>query len=115
MKVRNLQLQIEGIVRLMHPGAGMGVEFTQHTEAQRARVQEFIQALVNAAGAIPDLQVRPDAIDSAAQFSSESLARELEDPLLVLFHTRTDLSPEDFHAELRKQRGAPEEAALAQC
>ncbi|PYV50057.1 MAG: hypothetical protein DMG98_28540, partial [Acidobacteria bacterium] len=27
MRVRQLELQIEGIVRVMHPGSGMGVEF----------------------------------------------------------------------------------------
>jgi hypothetical protein len=35
MKLQALELQIEGIVRLMHPGTGMGVEFTQHTSSQK--------------------------------------------------------------------------------
>lgn len=112
MKVDNLELQIEGIVRVMHPGAGMGVEFTRHTDEQRARVQRFIQLLVNSEAAIPDLQVRPDAIDSSAQFSSADLIEESDDPLLTLFNSRAELAPEQFHAELRKQRGAPEQAGV---
>src|SRR6185369_12458653 len=47
MRVGELKLQIEGIVRVMHPGLGMGVEFAQHTSAQQTRVGEFIQTLVN--------------------------------------------------------------------
>src|SRR5256886_4180072 len=40
MKVRQLELQIEGIVRVMHPSTGMGVEFMQRTSSQQSRVQE---------------------------------------------------------------------------
>jgi len=113
MKVKDLELQVEGIVRVMHPGAGMGVEFTQHTSTQRSRVEEFIQTLVNTEGAVPDLEVRPDAIDnSAAAFSSERMGSDHGDPLLSLFRTRAELSADAFQAELRKQRGMPEEVRV---
>ena len=113
MKVKDLELQVEGIVRVMHPGAGMGVEFTQHTSTQRSRVEEFIQTLVNTEGAVPDLEVRPDAIDnSAAAFSPERMGSDHGDPLLSLFRTRAELSADAFQAELRKQRGMPEEVRV---
>ena len=106
MKVGGLSLQIEGIVRVMHADAGMGVEFTQRTSAQKARVEQFIQTLVNTTGAVPDLQVRPDAIDNSADvYSAWKLPGDHADPLLSLFRTKSDLSTELFQAELRKQRG----------
>ena len=110
MKVGELELQIEGIVRIMHPGAGMGVEFNQHTSTQKARVEEFIQTLVTTTGAVPDLQVRPDSIDnSPSTFSSEKIGDDHGDPLLSLFRVKSELPVELFQAELRKQRGMPAE------
>jgi DNA-binding response OmpR family regulator len=110
MKVGELELQAEGLVRIMHPGAGMGVEFTQRTAAQRAKVEEFIQTLVNTTGAVPDLQVKPDAIDnSAGAFSSWQNPSEPNDPLLSLFHAQAEAPADIFVAELRKQRGTPAE------
>ena len=110
MKVREMELQIEGIVRVMHADAGMGVEFTQHTSPQRTRVEEFIQTLVNTTGAVPDLQVKPDAIDnSPGAFASQETEADLGDPLLSLFRAKSELPAELFQAELRKQRGMPAE------
>lgn len=106
MKTGELTLQIEGIVRVMHPGSGMGVEFTQHTSSQRTKVEEFIQALVNNTGAIPNLVVRPDSIDNSAEaYSAWQIAADTTDPLLSLFRTKTDLPTDVFQLELRKQRG----------
>jgi hypothetical protein len=97
--------EIEGIVRVMHPGEGMGVEFTRHSPAARAQVEQFIQILVNTAGAVPEIQVLPDAIDnSPSRFSQEQSGSDYADPLLSLFRNKADLPQEDFHAELRKQR-----------
>ena len=112
MKVGQLALGVEGLVRVMHPGTGMGLEFTQNTAVQRAKVEEFIQALINSAGAVPDLQVRPDAIDnSAVAISSWEIADEA-DPLLSLFHSKAEAPAEVFYSELRKQRGAPAETSV---
>jgi hypothetical protein len=109
MKVRDQELQIEGIVRIMHSGAGMGLEFTQYTSGQKARVEQFIQTLVNTTGAVPDLQVKPDSIDnSPSTFSSEQIGDDHGDPLLSLFRAQADLPMELFHVELRKQRGVAE-------
>ena len=113
MKVGEAKLQVEGIVRVMHPGGGMGIEFTQHTATQKTRVGEFIQTLVNNSGVVPDLQVRPDTIDNSAEaFSSGKLGGDWSDPLLALFHTKADVATEIFHAEMRRQRGAPEEVGV---
>jgi hypothetical protein len=105
MKVGELVLQIEGIVRVMHSGAGMGVEFTQQTKMQKIKVEEFIQALVNTEGAVPDLQVRPDSIDNSAS-SEWEIAPDSTDPLLSLFLTKAEVDAESFQVELKRQRGA---------
>ena len=110
MKVEKLSLQIEGIVRAMHNGAGMGVEFTQQTAAQKSRVEGFIQALVATEGAIPELQVRPDSIENGNQPDWE-IADDSADPLLTLFRTKADLDAESFQTELRRQRGTEAEEA----
>jgi hypothetical protein len=112
MKVGELTVETEGIVRLMHPGTGMGVEFTKNTSLQKARVEDFIRTLVSTTGAVPDIEVKPDAIDNSSDaYSFWQLPDERVDPLLSLF--RTDLPPDLFHMELRKQRGAPSETAAA--
>ena len=112
MKVRDLELQVEGLVRVMHSGTGMGVEFTRKTPAQQSKVEQFIQTLINTSGAIPDLQVQPDTIDNSEEafLWPENLAEP--DPLLTLFHERADAPTEEFLVELRKQRGAPAEAVV---
>jgi hypothetical protein len=111
IKIRDLEVQVEGIVRVMHSEAGMGVEFTQHTPAHRTKVQDFIQTLVSTSGAIPDVQVRPDTIDNSAEaIASESLGGEQGDPLLSLFQTKTKLPLDLFQSELHKQRGTTREA-----
>jgi DNA-binding response OmpR family regulator len=113
MKVGELALQVEGLVRVMHPGAGMGLEFTQNTPTQRAKVEEFIEALINSTGAVPDLQVKPDAIDnSAATLSSWKVSADEADPLLSLFHSKAEAPAEVFYSELRKQRGVPAETGV---
>jgi DNA-binding response OmpR family regulator len=113
MKVGTLELQVEGLVRVMHSASGMGVEFTQKTAAQRSKVEEFIRTLTNTSGAIPDLQVKPDAIDNSAEAFSSGLADvDQLDPLLSLFHARVEAPTEEFLAELKKQRGVPAEAGV---
>ncbi|GAC1437733.1 MAG: hypothetical protein NVS1B11_27360 [Terriglobales bacterium] len=105
MRVSEMEVRVEGIVRVMHPETGMGVEFTQRTEAQKYHVEEFIRALTNSGGAVPELMVEPDCIDNSVLTPTENSLEHLEDPLLGLF-LRTELSPNDFHRELRKQRGS---------
>jgi hypothetical protein len=63
---------------------------------------------------VPDIEVKPDTIDNSSDaYSFWQLPDERIDPLLSLFRTKTDLPPEVFQTELRKQRGVPVEAAAA--
>src|SRR5260370_39908965 len=85
MKAGALAIQVEGIVRVMHPGVGMGVEFTQPTLAQKARVEDLILTLVNTTGAVPELQVRPHPICiRSAAYSREASDGEQRDALVSL-------------------------------
>ena len=114
MKVGELVVETEGIVRLMHPGTGMGVEFTKNTSVQKARVEDFIRTLVSTTDVVPDIDVKPDTIDNSTDaYSFWQLPDERIDPLLSLFRTKTDLPSEVFQMELRRQRGVPAEAAAS--
>jgi c-di-GMP-binding flagellar brake protein YcgR len=104
MRVGQLQVKAEGVVRVMHPEIGMGVEFTQKTKQQREHVENFIQALMKSNGSLPDLLVEPEGLE--VEGNSPALPKEeVDDPLVELFHTKATLSVEAFQTELRKQRG----------
>lgn len=112
MRVSDLELQTEGIVRVMHPGTGMGVQFAFKNGEDSGRLEHFIQTLVSTTGAIPEVEVKPDTIDnSPGAFAEQQNAGENGDPLLGLFCMGTELPPDDFQAELKKQRGAAEAAS----
>jgi CheY-like chemotaxis protein len=110
MKVRELELQTEGIVRVMHPGSGMGVQFTEENDRESKRVENFIRTLVSTEGAVPEVEVKPDSIDNSPEaFAEQQTGGDQSDPLLSLFHIGSQLPAVEFYSELRKQRGAPQE------
>lgn len=104
MRVGNLQVKAEGVVRVMHPDMGMGVEFTQKTKQQREHVETFIQALMKSNGALPDLLVEPEGLETEGN-TKPILKPDVDDPLVELFQTKSTLSVDAFQIELRKQRG----------
>jgi CheY-like chemotaxis protein len=104
MRVPELQVQAEGVVRVMHPEAGMGVEFTQKTTQQRSHVEKFIQALTNSSGVLPDLLVEPEGFDAGEPLVTTPSVEEMEDPLLDLFRRKAELTTEAFMLELHRQR-----------
>ena len=114
MGVAELQMQVQGVVRVLHPEVGIGVEFTQKTAQQRDRVHKFIEGLMNSKGTGPDLLVEPDGLESdnaeAASASSTSVD-DVEDPLIELFQKKADLTAEAFQSELRRQRRSTPEVA----
>jgi CheY-like chemotaxis protein len=110
MKVRELEVHLEGIVRVMHPGAGMGAQFTPQAPREKKKVEDFIQALVNTDGAIPEIAVEPDSIDnSSAAFFVQHMESDHDDSLLSLLRTGAEFPQEEFRAELRRQRRSPGE------
>ena len=114
MRLKRLESRVEGVVRVMHPEVGMGVEFTRTTNQQRKHLEEFIHALKNHKGAQPEMVVEPEGMNDAEPVSSPASAMDdLDDPLLELFHRNTDFTTESFLSELRKQRNSPPLAAQA--
>ncbi len=110
MRIKQLQVQAEGVVRVMHPEVGMGVEFTQKTTQQREHVEKFIQTLTSSGGAVPELLVAPEGFDTAELPAPETNVDEPYDPLLDLFRNKAELDTEPFLTELRKQRRSESES-----
>ncbi len=106
MRAGEHQLRVEGVVRVMHPETGMGVQFTQTTAEQRHHVERFLETLMKSGNLLPELMVEPEGLESALGDGPQKSQTdgELEDPLLELFQQKASLPPELFLHELRKQR-----------
>jgi CheY-like chemotaxis protein len=106
LRAAGMEIHTEGLVRVMHPGHGMGIEFPGRTEEQRQSVGEFIAFLTGQPGADPQLETSPrslvaNPIDLNQASGEES---EVEDPLLELLRTGNTLEEEEFLTELHRQR-----------
>jgi c-di-GMP-binding flagellar brake protein YcgR len=108
MRAAEVEVRAQGVVRVMHPDKGMGVEFTQTTPEHRAVLEKFLGVLTGNRTLSPELLVEPDGLERDS--NPKSRPADLEDPLLQLFYGESP-SPEEFHEALRKQRGAPAVAA----
>jgi len=105
MRAAKLESRVEGLVRVMHPEIGMGVEFARTSQQQCECLEKFIHVLKRKNGVQPELVVEPDGMNDAETVGPEPLALDdLEDPLLDLFRRNTDFTAESFLSELRKQR-----------
>src|SRR5207245_1127263 len=62
LRAADLELHTNGIVRVMHPGHGMGVEFASRTSEQRSQVERFIEFLISQSDVTPQLCVAPKCI-----------------------------------------------------
>jgi len=106
LKLSNMEVQCEGVVRVMHPGLGMGIVFASHTQEQRDQVHRFIDFLTSRPGTAPELQVLPgtSGIMTVSDDVLDIGSNEYDDPLLELLHNHENLSQEEFLGELRNQR-----------
>jgi len=118
LKTEELEVHTEGMVRVAHPGHGMGVEFPCRTAEQRAQVGSLINFLRRGSAAPPELNISPRAlVADLTEFEpavppQEQSAEDLEDPLLELLRRGASLQQDDFLSELRQQRN-PEGVASA--
>jgi len=110
LKLSNMEVQCEGVVRVMHPGLGMGIVFASHTQEQRDQVHRFIDFLTSRPGTAPELQVLPgtSGIMTVSDDVLDTGSNEFEDPLLDLLHNHENLSQDEFLGELRQQRRTAE-------
>jgi CheY-like chemotaxis protein len=105
LKVASMEVQAEGVVRVMHPSQGMGIEFASKTAEQREQVHRFIDFLSSRPGSTPELQVLPGTSSADMLGGTTRMAdEEFEDPLLELLRDHESLSQEEFLVELRQQR-----------
>ena len=106
LKAEDMEIHADGVVRIMHPGSGMGLEFPSRTEEQRETVTKFIEFLASRPGTTPELLISPRSMTADEnQFQSSGGAEDtLDDPLLELLRNGPALSQEEFLAELRRQR-----------
>jgi CheY-like chemotaxis protein len=106
LRAAGLEIHAEGLVRVMHPAHGMGIEFPARTEEQRKNVADFIEFLTGQPGATPQLEISPRALVANAVDLSPAKDEEnsAEDPLLELLRAGNVLDEEEFLADLHRQR-----------
>jgi CheY-like chemotaxis protein len=110
LRTEEIAVHTEGLVRVTHPGEGMGVEFPSRTPEQRANVGNLIGLLRSSPQSMLDLIVSPRSLRAdLTQFQpgtelKSDAADEIEDPLLELLQRGPALDQDDFLIELRRQR-----------
>jgi CheY-like chemotaxis protein len=106
LRTAGMEIHTEGLVRVMHPGRGMGIEFPARTEEQRKSVGEFIEFLTGQPGVTPQLETSPRSLVANAVDLNQSggAATDAEDPLLELLRNGNALDEESFLVELHRQR-----------
>jgi c-di-GMP-binding flagellar brake protein YcgR len=112
MRAAGVELRAQGVVRIMHPDRGMGVEFTQNTREHRAALEKFLNVLTENRTLLPELFVEPEGLEVESHRTA-AVNSDIEDPLLQLFYGEP-VSAEAFHEALRKQRAIPAVVASAQ-
>jgi len=108
LKAAGMEIHTEGLVRVMHPAHGMGIEFPARTEEQRKSVGEFIDFLTKQPGATPELEISPRALRASPEelnATTES-GSENDDPLLELLRSGETLEQVDFLEDLHRQRNS---------
>jgi DNA-binding response OmpR family regulator len=103
LRVDGVELQAQGLVRVMHPSRGMGIEFAAHASE---RAENFIQFLSSRPGIEPQLLVSPQPLDAAAPDTYSAHRDDVEDSLLDLLRNHESFSEEMFLEALRSQRNA---------
>ena len=113
LKAAGMEVQAEGMVRVMHPEFGMGLEFASGTEEQREQVGNFINFLTSRPGTVPQLLITPRALAAGNEedYRKGKATGEAEDLLLELLNRAESLSQDEFLRELRQQRSSEEVAS----
>ena len=104
MRVGLLDVRAEGVVRVVHPETGMGVEFVQETPDESAKVAAFMDALRSGSSRTPQILIEPEQMDLETKPNADATKIEA-DVLLALFVRRDELTQEEFLRALESQRG----------
>lgn len=103
LRAAGMEAATRGTVRVMHPAAGMGIEFACITAEQREEVRNFIEFLVGRPGVAPELTVAP-IVAPGDENHSLAWTGDQHDPLLELLRNHERFSQPEFLQELREQR-----------
>lgn len=104
MRAAGVEVRAQGVVRIMHPDKGMGVEFILGTAEHRLALEKFLSVLTANRGLLPELLVQPEGLE--VETTRTESAQACEDPLLQLFYSEP-LSADEFQDALRRQRVMP--------
>jgi DNA-binding response OmpR family regulator len=106
MKAGGKEEKAEAIVRVMHPGFGMGLEFVMAAADQPKGRASFIECLASLPGIVPEISILPKALrgEEADAPSPKAQTEDCDDTLLDLLHRHHSLSQEEFLKELQSQR-----------
>ena len=104
MVTPTLKVRATGVVRVAHPEYGMGVEFVQATPQQHDQVHRMIETLRASGSKSPELQVKPEGLESSPGETPEPQVPGTEDPLVELFRYKAQLPTEAFLEQMHGQR-----------
>ncbi len=105
MRAAGVEVRAQGVVRIMHPDKGMGIEFIQATPEERSAVEKLLGVLTENRTLLPELLVEPEGLEPAQDRGKLPIA-DTDDPLLQLFYGEL-LTADQFHQAMRKQRALP--------
>jgi DNA-binding response OmpR family regulator len=111
LRASNTEIKITALIRVMHPGYGMGLEFVSDQGEHRQLVDQFISVLSSHPGSVPLLSISPKSIHFHEVASSASQSEPNGDSLVELLRSDLPRSQDEFLAELRRQRNSAAEAA----
>lgn len=113
LRASDVEVKITGLVRVMHPGYGMGLEFISDQGEHRDLIAQFISLLSANPGSVPQVSAAPKSIhfDCAAKATEQE--PEVEDKLVELLRSDTPRTQDEFLAELHQQRNSSAQAAGA--
>jgi len=99
----DLEIRVSGVVRIMHPEFGMGVEFLQSTPERRDQVRRMIDAL-RSGGESPEIQVEPEGLEPGHPDETPVSALDCDDALVDLFRQQSQLPVEAFLEQMHQHR-----------
>jgi CheY-like chemotaxis protein len=113
LQADGIDVSVQGMVRAMHPGFGMGIEFASQTVQESDRLKKFISVLIASPAARAKLTVNPRGLGAGPDVATpEYAAGKLDDALLDLLRSHEVMSQSDFLQRLHQQR-RPAEASIS--
>jgi len=106
LQAEGVQMSATGVVRVLHPAFGMGIEFLAPSLEEAQQVEEFLWFLASRPGVKPEVAVSPCAEPDDISFHGSADHGSLDpvDRLLDLLRNHESFSQEKFLQALRSQR-----------